>query len=79
MLPRLKIPQRTNTRCEECARGPSRERCALCHSGRDAQQLAFRHGSSRGTDAGHSGSLRYWLYNRMRNVGGAMLYVRSKL
>jgi hypothetical protein len=51
-------------------RGHSRERCALWHSGRDAQRLTFRHGSSRGTDAGRSGLLRYWLYSRMRNVGG---------
>ena len=56
-------------------RGHSRERCALWHSGRDAQRLTFRHGSSRGTDAGRSGLLRYWLYSywlysRMRSVGG---------
>jgi hypothetical protein len=58
------------TRTSQWTRGHSRERCALWHSGRDAQRLTFRHGSSRGTDGGRSGLLRYWLYSRMRNMGG---------
>jgi hypothetical protein len=59
------------TRTSQWPRGHSCERCALWHSGRDAQRPTFPSWLiERGPDAGRSGSLRYWLYTRMRNVGG---------